>query len=95
MPAIEARKRIGEYLERFELAEYRKKKIKELSKGMQQKAQLIVTLAHRPQLVIVDEPFSALDPLNTQMVKDILRQERSRQTTIVMCTHQMNQVEEL
>lgn len=91
----EARARIGSYLERFDLAEHRRKKIKELSKGMQQKAQLIVTLVHRPDLIIIDEPFSGLDPLNTQMIKDLLFEERNRGVTIVMSTHQMHQVEEL
>ena len=91
----EARKRVAVYLERFNLLEWRKKKVKELSKGMQQKAQLITTLVHHPQVVIIDEPFSALDPVNTQMVKDLLREERDRGTCIVMCTHQMHQVEEL
>ncbi len=91
----DARKRINTYLERFDLAEHRNKKLKELSKGMQQKAQLIVTLVHEPDLVIIDEPFSALDPINTQMVKDLLREQRDRGVTIVMCTHQMHQVEEL
>jgi len=91
----EARRRIDAYLERFELADFRKKKLKELSKGMQQKAQLIVTLVHRPELLIIDEPFSALDPVNTQMVKDLLLEERARGVTIVMSTHQMYQVEEL
>jgi ABC-2 type transport system ATP-binding protein len=91
----DSQKRIREYLERFNLSEHRKKKIKALSKGMQQKAQLIITLVHDPELVIIDEPFSALDPVNTQMVKDLLREERDRGKTIVMCTHQMHQVEEL
>lgn len=91
----DAHRRVGEYLERFELNQWRKKKVKELSKGMQQKAQLITTLVHRPEIVIIDEPFSALDPVNTQMVKDLLREERNRGTAIVMCTHQMHQVEEL
>lgn len=91
----EARSRISDYLERFELSDSRRKKVKELSKGMQQKAQLITTLVHKPQVVIIDEPFSALDPVNTQMVKDLLREERGRGTTLVMCTHQMHQVEEL
>ncbi len=62
---------------------------------MQQKAQIISTLLHRPELVIVDEPFGGLDPINTQMVKDLLRDQRSQGVTIIMCTHQMNQVEEL
>lgn len=91
----EAKERLQQYLERFDLEEYRKKKIKTLSKGMQQKAQLIATLIHQPDLIIIDEPFTALDPVNTQMVKDIFRQERRRGTTIVMCTHQMHQVEAL
>jgi ABC-2 type transport system ATP-binding protein len=91
----EAVKRIDEYLLRFDLAEHKHKKVKELSKGMQQKAQLIATLVHRPDMLIIDEPFSALDPVNTQMVKDILREERAKGNTIVMCTHQMHQVEEL
>jgi ABC-2 type transport system ATP-binding protein len=62
---------------------------------MQQKAQLIATLVHNPDLVIIDKPFSALDPVNTQMVKDLLREDRENGKTIVMCTHQMHQVEEL
>ena len=91
----EAQTRISNYLERFDLAASRRKKVKELSKGMQQKAQLINTLVHNPEVVIIDEPFTALDPVNTQMVKELLREERDRGTTIVMCTHQMHQVEEL
>ena len=91
----EGKRRIIDYLEKFNLDEHKKKKVKELSKGMQQKAQLISTLVHDPKLVIIDEPFTALDPVNTQMVKDILREERDQGKTIVMCTHQMHQVEEL
>ena len=95
LSSSESHKRINEYLVRFNLDEHKKKKVKELSKGMQQKAQLITTLVHDPKLVIIDEPFSALDPVNTQMVKDILREQRNLGKTIVMCTHQMHQVEEL
>jgi ABC-2 type transport system ATP-binding protein len=95
VPRTEAKERLKKYLEQFELEEYARKKIKTLSKGMQQKAQLIATLIHQPQLIIIDEPFTALDPVNTQMVKDIFRHERERGTTIVMCTHQMHQVEAL
>lgn len=90
-----ASERINAFLDKFNLSDHKKKKVKELSKGMQQKAQLITTLVHDPELVIIDEPFSALDPVNTQMVKDILREQRSLGKTIVMCTHQMHQVEEL
>jgi ABC-2 type transport system ATP-binding protein len=91
----EARRRVDDFLLRFELDAARHKKIRELSKGMQQKAQLIATLVHRPDLVIIDEPFSALDPVNTQMVKDLLLEQRAAGVTIIMCTHQMHQVEEL
>jgi ABC-2 type transport system ATP-binding protein len=95
LSASEARNRINGYMERFDLASSRNKKVKELSKGMQQKAQLIITLVHQPELLIIDEPFSALDPVNTQMVKDLLREQRDQGVTIIMCTHQMHQVEEL
>ena len=91
----EAAARVEQMMKRFDLYDHRKKKVKELSKGMQQKAQLIITLVHDPQLIIIDEPFSALDPVNTQMVKDLLREERDKGKTIVMCSHQMHQVEEL
>ena len=62
---------------------------------MQQKAQLIAALIHDPEIIIIDEPFSALDPVNTQLVKDLLIEQRNAGKTIVMCTHQMNQVEQL
>jgi len=90
-----AQPRITGYLERFDLLSSRNKKVKELSKGMQQKAQLITTLVHEPELLIIDEPFSGLDPINTQMVKDLLREQRDKGVTILMSTHQMHQVEEL
>lgn len=91
----EAHQRISAYLERFELADHRKKKIKELSRGMQQKAQVIATLVHEPELIIIDEPFSGLDPVNTQMVKELLIDAHRRGVAIVLTTHQMYQVEEL
>jgi ABC-2 type transport system ATP-binding protein len=91
----EVRQRSEAYLERFDLAAHRHKKVKELSKGMQQKAQVIATLLHRPDLLIVDEPFSGLDPVNTQMIKDLLREQRDAGVTVVLCSHQMHLVEEL
>ena len=91
----EARRRLGEQLERFDLAAHKTKKVKELSKGMQQKAQIITTILHRPELIIIDEPFTALDPVNTQMVKELMRELRDQGATILMSTHQMHQVEEL
>ncbi|MDH5506314.1 MAG: ATP-binding cassette domain-containing protein [Anaerolineae bacterium] len=95
LSAAEARKRVAVQLERFELAEHKSKKVKELSKGMQQKAQLIATLVHQPELLIIDEPFTALDPINTQMIKDLMHDLRRDGVTILMSTHQMHQVEEL
>ena len=95
VPDGEARQRLEKYLERFDLAEHRGKKVKELSKGMQQKAQIITTLLHQPELVVIDEPFTALDPLNVQLVKDLMQELRRQGATIIMSTHQMHQVEEL
>ena len=86
---------LDEHLRLFDLYEVKDKKVKELSKGMQQKAQLIATLIHDPELVIIDEPFTALDPVNTEMVKAILQEKRDEGKAIIMSTHQMNQVEEL
>ena len=89
------KERLPKYLAKFDLTDHAKKKAKELSKGMQQKGQLIAALIHDPEIVIIDEPFSALDPVNTQLVKDLLIEQRNAGKTIVMCTHQMNQVEQL
>jgi ABC-2 type transport system ATP-binding protein len=91
----EAKESLTKYLERFDLLAHKTKKVKELSKGMQQKAQIIATLLHEPELVIIDEPFTALDPINTQLVKDVMTELREAGHTIIMCTHQMHQVEEL
>jgi ABC-2 type transport system ATP-binding protein len=95
IPAEKARRQASGYLQRFNLEAYKKKKVKELSKGMQQKAQIIATLIHQPDLVIIDEPFSGLDPVNTQAVKDLLLELHRQNVTIIMSTHQMQQVEEL
>jgi ABC-2 type transport system ATP-binding protein len=91
----EARQGLDTYLERFDLADHTQKKVGELSKGMQQKAQIILTILHKPELVIIDEPFAALDPINTRLVKDVIRELRDEGTTILMSTHRMHQVEEL
>lgn len=90
-----AKSELERYLKQFDLFEHRHQKVKELSKGMQQKAQLITTLVHDPALVIIDEPFTSLDPVNTEMVKDLLEKKREEGKAIIMSTHQMNQVEEL
>lgn len=91
----EARSRLKGWLERMDLADSGKKKISELSKGMQQKAQVIATLLHEPELIIIDEPFTALDPVNTRLVKQVLEEQSQKGVAIMMSTHQMNQVEAL
>lgn len=90
-----ARQCLSDWLHRFDLHDHRDKKIQELSRGMQQKAQIIVTLLHEPDLIVVDEPFSGLDPVNTRLVKEIIEEQRQAGKTIVMSTHQMYQVEAL
>jgi len=95
LPLAEVRQSLDGWLERFDLLDQKKKKVKQLSKGMQQKAQIIATVIHQPELIIVDEPFSGLDPVNTNLVKDLLRQLSQQGATILMSTHQMHLVEEL
>ncbi len=89
----EAAHRADEWLERFELSAWAKKKLIDLSKGMQQKVQFIATVIHRPRVLILDEPFTGLDPVNAIMVKDIMLELRARGATIILSTHRMEQVE--
>ena len=91
----DARRRAAAYLERVGLTEVAKRRVKELSKGMQQKVQIGVALLHEPDLLIIDEPFYGLDPVNTRLVKDMLRDYRDRGAAIMMSSHQMDRVEEL
>jgi ABC-2 type transport system ATP-binding protein len=95
MSRADASKQALALLDRLEMGEVAKKKVSELSKGMQQKIQFAVTVMHRPELMIVDEPFSGLDPVNTRVLMDLLLDLHKQGTTIVMSTHQMYQVEEL
>jgi ABC-2 type transport system ATP-binding protein len=95
LQAGEAARRLDGWLKRLDLYDHRQKKIQELSRGMQQKAQLIATLLHEPDLIVVDEPFSGLDPVNTRLVKEIMEEQRQAGKTIIMSTHQMYQVEAL
>jgi len=90
-----ARKRLTGWLQRLDLWDHRHKKIQDLSRGMQQKAQIIATLIHEPDLIVVDEPFSGLDPVNTRLVMGIIEEQRQAGRTIIMSTHQMYQVEAL
>lgn len=90
-----ARSHLEVWLKRLDLYEHRNKKIQDLSRGMQQKAQFISTLIHEPDLIIVDEPFSGLDPVNTRLIKRIIQEQCDAGKTIIMSTHQMHQVEAL
>ncbi|MGC9398493.1 MAG: ABC transporter ATP-binding protein [Anaerolineae bacterium] len=95
MDESSARREIESWLKRLDLYAHRHKKVQELSKGMQQKAQIIATLVHNPDLIVVDEPFSGLDPVNTRLVKEIIEEQREAGKAIIMSTHQMYQVEAL
>ena len=91
----EAEKRAREWLARFELSDWADKKVQDLSKGMQQKIQFICAVLHKPRIVILDEPFSGLDPVNAATVKDTMLEMRNQGSTIVLSTHRMEQVEKL
>ena len=90
-----ARQRADAWLERLGLTQWRLRRVDELSKGMQQKVQFISTMLHDPDLMILDEPFSGLDPVNTQVMKDTVLDLRSRGKTILFSTHIMEQAEKL
>lgn len=83
------------WLEKMSLADYKEKKVEELSKGMQQKLQFITTLIHQPELIILDELFSGLDPLNIELIKNVLLDQKRQGTTILFSTHVMEQAEKL
>ena len=87
--------RIDAWLQRLELADRGKKKVEELSKGMQQKIQLVGMLLHEPEIVILDEPFSGLDPINQTLFKDAFAELKQQGKTILFCTHVMEQAEKL
>lgn len=91
----ETKKQALQWLERFDLADRAQKKVQELSKGLQQKVQFIAAIIHAPELLIVDEPFSGLDPLNTKFLKDILLDIKQAGKTIILSTHLMEQAEKL
>jgi len=86
---------MDEWLKKMSLLEYKNRKVEELSKGMQQKLQFITTMIHQPDLIILDELFSGLDPLNIELIKGILLDEKRRGTTILFSTHVMEQAEKL
>jgi len=95
VPASEADKRVDFWLERMRLAEWKNKKTADLSKGMQQKIQFISAVLHDPDLLILDEPFSGLDPINVEFMIDLLSEFRTQEKTIMFSTHQMETAERL
>jgi ABC-2 type transport system ATP-binding protein len=91
----QAQERILTWLDRLELGKHFQSRIKELSKGMQQKVQFIAAVLHQPDLVVLDEPFSALDPLNQDLFQQIIRELSAGGMTVLLSSHQMNLVEQL
>lgn len=90
-----AKREINHWLEKFEITDWWNKKIEELSKGMQQKIQFIATVVHQPKLLILDEPFSGLDPINANLIKDEITELNRKGTSIIFSTHRMEQVEQI
>ncbi|MCB0471878.1 MAG: ATP-binding cassette domain-containing protein [Flavobacteriaceae bacterium] len=91
----EARKQLKYWFDKFEIGGWWNKKIQELSKGMAQKVQFIVTVLHKPKLLIFDEPFSGFDPVNANVIKDEILNLRNEGATIIFSTHRMESVEEM
>ncbi|MVJ23430.1 DUF4162 domain-containing protein, partial [Staphylococcus aureus] len=95
MDAKEVKEKLRQWMKRLKVKGKLTDKIKSLSKGNQQKIQLIITLIHEPDLIILDEPFSGLDPVNTELLKQVIFQEKERGATIIFSDHVMTNVEEL
>ncbi|MBX2819143.1 MAG: ATP-binding cassette domain-containing protein [Rhodothermaceae bacterium] len=91
----DAIKKVDYWLERFDALDWKQKKTQELSKGMQQKVQFISTILHEPDLLILDEPFSGLDPINTELLKNVIDEQKSQNRVILFASHRMEQVEQL
>lgn len=91
----EAKNELEYWLEKFDIQDWRNKKVEELSKGMQQKIQFITTVIHKPKLLILDEPFSGLDPVNANLIRDEIDDLHKNGTTILFSTHRMEQVEQI
>ena len=91
----EAKKRLTDWFERFEIMPWWNKKLEELSKGMQQKVQFVITVLHRPRLLIFDEPFSGFDPVNAELLKREILKLKDEVHTIIFSTHNMASVEEI
>ena len=95
MSKKEAKNALDEWFERFEITAWWNKRIEELSKGMAQKVQFITTVLHQPKLLILDEPFSGFDPINTNLIKSEILRLRDEGATVILSTHNMSSVEEI
>lgn len=95
LPKQEAKDNVNHWLRKFEIESWYNKNIEELSKGMSQKVQFIATVLHHPELLILDEPFSGLDPINSKLIEDEIRSLSQQGKTIIFSTHRMEQVEEI
>ena len=95
LSAQQAKKSIRYWLEKFEATDWIQKEVGELSKGMQQKIQFISTISHDPEIYIFDEPFSGLDPINSELLKSVILELRDAGKTVLFCTHRMEQVEQM
>ena len=95
MSKQEAKTKLNEWFEKFEITSWYDKKVEELSKGMAQKIQFITTVIHEPELLILDEPFSGFDPINTELIKNEILRLKEEGTSIMLSTHNMNSVEEI
>ncbi|HET9484071.1 MAG TPA: ATP-binding cassette domain-containing protein [Xanthomonadales bacterium] len=95
LPRPEAKKRSAEWLDRLGLAQWAKNKVQDLSKGMQQKVQFATALIHEPALVILDEPWSGLDPINSEVLRDVVDDIRKSGRTVIFSTHGMEQAEKI
>jgi ABC-2 type transport system ATP-binding protein len=91
----EAKRKIDEWFEKFEITSWYGKKVEELSKGMAQKIQFIITVLHEPELIILDEPFSGFDPINAQIIRNEILDLKKKGCSILLSTHNMNSVEEI
>lgn len=95
MSVDKANQAINYWFEKLDMQSWENKKVEDLSKGMSQKMQFVTTVLHEPKLLILDEPFSGLDPVNAQIIKDQIFELREKGTTIIFSTHRMEQVEEI
>lgn len=92
---MDLKRKIDFWLERLDLVEYKNKKVETLSKGMKQKLQFIATILHQPEIIILDEPFSGLDPVNSEILKDVILDLQKKDATIIFSTHDMSMAEKM